>query len=118
MAPIRGRSATVYSILLLRHDSSVGERSKREPCVRVDSAKGKDAMSVIRQLSLVKGEERFIFRYQAGQETEVIDAFASMAADRANEFDWFDAAVLSYQMGRRLETELEQLAAPSKKHDA
>ncbi|MBI4716493.1 MAG: hypothetical protein HY763_01695 [Planctomycetes bacterium] len=67
-------------------------------------------MSVIRQLSLVKGGERFVFRYQAGQEAEVIDAFASLAADQASRFDWFDAAVLSYQMGRRLETELDQIA--------
>ncbi len=67
-------------------------------------------MNVIRQLSLVKGEERFVFRYQAGQEAEVIDAFASMASDQSSEFDWFDAAVLSYQMGRRLETELDQIA--------
>ncbi len=59
---------------------------------------------MIRQLSLVKGAERFVFRYQAGHEPEVIDAFASLAADRTSSFDWFDAAVLSYQMGRRLET--------------
>ncbi len=68
-------------------------------------------MSVIRQLSLVKGAERFVFRYQAGHEPKVIDAFASLAADRTSSFDWFDAAVLSYQMGRRLETELEQVGA-------
>ena len=67
-------------------------------------------MSVIRQLSLVKGEERFIFRYQAGREAEVIDAFASLASDQGSRFDWFDAPVLSYQMGRRLETELDQIA--------
>jgi hypothetical protein len=67
-------------------------------------------MNVIRQLSLVKGEDRFIFRYKAGQEAEVIDAFASMASDQESQFDWFDAAVLSYQMGRRLETELDQIA--------
>jgi hypothetical protein len=67
-------------------------------------------MSVVRQLSLVKGEERFVFRYSAGQEPEVIDAFAEMAANPESCFDWFDAAVLSYQMGRRLETELDQIA--------
>jgi len=71
---------------------------------------GRNAMGVIRQLSLVKDDERFVFRYQAGQEAVVIDAFAEMAADQANRFDWFDAAVLSYQMGRRLETELDQIA--------
>ena len=67
-------------------------------------------MSVIRQLSLVKGEERFVFRYQTGHEPDVIDAFASLAADQKSRFDWFDAAVLSYQMGRRLETELDKIA--------
>lgn len=67
-------------------------------------------MSVIRQLSLVKGDERFIFRYTTGQEAQVIDAFASLAGNAGSDFDWFDAAVLSYQMGRRLETELDQIA--------
>ena len=62
-----------------------------------------------RQLSLVKGAQRFVFRYQSGHEAEVIDAFASLAADNASQFDWFDAAVLSYQMGRRLETELDKI---------
>ena len=72
--------------------------------------RGKDAVGVIRQLSLVKGEERFVFRYQQGQEPRVVDAFAELAVDRESSFDWFDAAVLSYQMGRRLETELDQIA--------
>jgi hypothetical protein len=67
-------------------------------------------MKAVRQLSLVKGSERYVFRYSAGHEAEVIDAFASLASDQANRFDWFDAAVLSYQMGRRLETELDQIA--------
>ena len=67
-------------------------------------------MKQIRQLSLVKGKERYVFRYSAGQEADVIDRFASLATDRGSDFDWFDAAVLSYQMGRRLEKELDQVA--------
>ena len=67
-------------------------------------------MKVVRQLSLVKGSERYVFRYPAGHEADVIDAFASLASDKSSRFDWFDAAVLSYQMGRRLETELDQIA--------
>ena len=72
--------------------------------------RGRDAVGAIRQLSLVKGEERFVFRYQQGHEPQVVDAFAELAADRESSFDWFDAAVLSYQMGRRLETELDLIA--------
>jgi hypothetical protein len=64
-------------------------------------------MKVMRQLSLVKGHHRYVFRYEAGREAEIIANFASMAADPDSDFDWFDAAVLSYQMGRRLEMELE-----------
>lgn len=66
-------------------------------------------MDEVRQLSLVKGAERYVFRYCTGCETQVIDTFARLANDRSSQFDWFDAAVLSYQMGRRLEMELDQI---------
>lgn len=74
-------------------------------------------MSETRQLSLVKGEERFVFRYQAGQESQVIDAFASMAGNQDSCFDWFDAAVLSYQMGRRIESDLDRMAVSSERQE-
>jgi len=67
-------------------------------------------MSTVRQLSLVKGKHRYVFRYPAGREADIIATFANMAADTKQDFDWFDAAVLSYQMGRRLEMELEQVS--------
>lgn len=63
----------------------------------------------VRQLSLVKGRHRYLFRYRPGAEAEVIAAFAGLASDARCDFDWFDAAVLSYQMGRRLELELDEL---------
>ena len=66
-------------------------------------------MKQIRQLSLVKGSERFVFRYPTGCEAQLIDRLATLAADRSSELDWFDAAVLSYQMGRRLEKELDEI---------
>lgn len=66
-------------------------------------------MDVTRQLSLIKGKHRFVFRYCSGCEEELVDALATMANDPASDFDWFDAAVLSYQMGRRIEAEVEQL---------
>lgn len=64
-------------------------------------------MNSMQQLSLVKGAHRYVFRYPPGREAEVIGAFASLANDPESNFDWFDAAVLSYQMGRRLELELD-----------
>jgi hypothetical protein len=68
-------------------------------------------MNRVRQLSLVKGKHRYMFRYQAGREEDIIAAFAAMAEDTESDFDWFDAAVLSYQMGRRLEMDLEEIQA-------
>lgn len=65
----------------------------------------------VRQLSLVKGKHRYLFRYHPGNEADVIGAFANLASDGTTDFDWFDAAVLSYQMGRRLELELDELRA-------
>ena len=66
-------------------------------------------MRLVRQLSLVKSGHRYVFRYPAGREADIIAAFAEMAADHQTGFDWFDAAVLSYQMGRRLELDLEEV---------
>ena len=63
-----------------------------------------------RQLSLVKGRHRFVFEYEEGNESDLVGSFVDLAGDAKSEFDWFDAAVLSYQMGRRLETELDQIA--------
>lgn len=65
----------------------------------------------VRQLSLVKGRHRYLFRYRPGNEADVIGALATLAGDAESGFDWFDAAVLSYQMGRRIETEIDELRA-------
>lgn len=64
-----------------------------------------NAMTPIHEISLVKGEERFVFRFTHGDELHLIDKFSSLAADPSVGFDWFDAAALSYQISRRLEIE-------------
>jgi hypothetical protein len=66
-----------------------------------------------RQLSLVKGEHHFVFRYRQGFESEVIQAMAELAEDPTSAFDWFDAAVLSVQLGQCLELELDGTSAAS-----
>jgi len=54
-----------------------------------------------RCLSLAKGRHRYVFWYYAGQEAEVMASLIRMAEEANGEFDWFDAAVLSYQIGRQ-----------------
>lgn len=65
-----------------------------------------------RELSLVKGEERFVFRYEPGNEEDVLDAFVVMANERGSNFDWFDAAVLSFQLSKHLVEEADELLCP------
>jgi hypothetical protein len=62
----------------------------------------------IKTLSLMKGKEHFCFRYEVGQETKVLDALIEMVNRRDMHFDWFDAAVLSHQLGQHLAKELKR----------
>ncbi|QOV91485.1 hypothetical protein [Humisphaera borealis] len=61
---------------------------------------------VFKTLSLVKGQHRFCFRYEVGDEPRVLDALVEMVHRREMPFDWFDAAVLSHQLGQHLAKEL------------
>lgn len=61
----------------------------------------------MKTLSLVKGRQHFCFRYETGQEAKVLDALVEMVNRRDVAFDWFDAAVLSHQLGRHLAKELK-----------
>jgi hypothetical protein len=58
-------------------------------------------------LSLIKGREHFCFRYEIGQEEQVLRAMIDMVHRRDLKFDWFDAAVLSHQLGRHLAKEMK-----------
>ncbi len=55
-----------------------------------------------RQLVLNKGMEKFIFRYDSGCEDKLLDAFIEQAKDKRTNFDWFDAAVLSFKLTQSL----------------
>ena len=70
---------------------------------------GKDdaAKSATKTLSLVKGNQQFCFRYQVGEEAKVLESLIDMVNRRELPFDWFDAAVLSHQLGQHLAKELK-----------
>lgn len=54
------------------------------------------------QLVLTKGTEKYIFRYQSGSEDKLLDALIDQAKDGRTDFDWFDAAVLSFKLTQAL----------------
>lgn len=62
-----------------------------------------------RQLVLVKNGHRYVFRYERGEETKVLAGLVDMARDPKSELDWFDAAVLSHQLGQRMSEQLDRL---------
>ena len=64
-------------------------------------------MSDTKTLSLVKGKQHFCFRYEIGDESKVLDALVDMVNRRELSFDWFDAAVVSHQLGQHLAKELK-----------
>jgi hypothetical protein len=67
----------------------------------------KDETPAMKTLSLVKGQHQFCFRYEVGQESKVLEALVDMVHRRELCFDWFDAAVLSHQLGQHLAKELK-----------
>lgn len=46
------------------------------------------------RVSLVKGSQRWHFRWEQGEEAALIDAIAGLARDPEIPFDWFDAAIV------------------------
>lgn len=65
-----------------------------------------------RQLVLMKHGRRYIFRYAPGEEVKLLDELVCLAGDPTSELDWFDAAVLSHQMGQRFGHVFENLLKP------
>jgi len=62
-----------------------------------------------RQLILNKGAEKYIFRYENGREDELLDALIEQAKDKRTDFDWFDAAVLSFKLTQSLIGKADEL---------
>lgn len=62
-----------------------------------------------RQLVLNKGSEKFIFRYDCGCEDKLLDALIEQARDSRTNFDWFDAAVLSFKLTQSLMIQADEL---------
>ena len=62
-----------------------------------------------RQLLLNKGKEKYIFRYDHGNEDELLDALIDQAKDSRTNFDWFDAAVLSFKLTQLLISQADEL---------
>ncbi len=68
-----------------------------------------------RQLILNKGAEKFIFRYDSGSEDELLDALIDQVKDNRTDFDWFDAAVLSFKLTQSLMGQADKIIYQSQR---
>lgn len=62
-----------------------------------------------RQVILMKKGQRFVFRYECGQEMQLLNHLICLADDNDSDLDWFDVAVLSHQIGQRMGHQLQKL---------
>lgn len=70
----------------------------------------------LRQLILNKSGEKFIFRYEDGREDELLDVLVEQAKDKRTNFDWFDAAVLSFKLTQTLISRADELIQDTQIH--
>jgi hypothetical protein len=82
-------------------------KSNAQPAATAKAGGTAATAAATKMLSLMKGQHRFCFRYQTGDEPQVLDALVEMVNRRDVSFDWFDAAVLSHQLGQHLAKELK-----------
>lgn len=67
----------------------------------------------IRELELIRRDEKFgfqhyIIRYELGQEAKVLEYLIEKVNSGEIGLDWFDAAVLSHQLGQHLAQDLKK----------
>ena len=60
----------------------------------------------MKQIEILKGKHLFRFRYTEGDEQAVLDTLVEFVHRRDLSFDWFEAAVLSHQLGQHMAKEL------------
>lgn len=64
-------------------------------------------MAETKTLSLIKGCHHFCFKYEVGEEAKVLDIIIEMVHRRDLDFDWFDAAIISQQLGQHMLKQLK-----------
>jgi len=63
----------------------------------------------LRELVLVKASQRYVFRCARGEEPKLLDQLIDMARDPESDLQWFDAAMLSHQLGTRIADQLAKV---------
>lgn len=60
-------------------------------------------------MTLVKGPHRWRFACEAGSEAALLRRLSELAGQPGIPFDWFDAALVSHQLSKRLKPGLHRI---------
>jgi hypothetical protein len=63
---------------------------------------GGSASALREPVTLVKGSHRWTFTCETGEESALLKRLSELASDGDVPFDWFDAALVSHQLSKRL----------------
>lgn len=64
------------------------------------------------EFALVKNGRRYVFNCAPGHEAQTLNEIAEMVTRSDSDLTWFDAAVLSHQLGERMSKRLRDLGTP------
>lgn len=59
--------------------------------------------------TLIKGKHHWVFSCDPGDEAELLRCLSELASRPDVQFDWFDAALVSHQLSRRLKSGLARI---------
>ena len=68
-----------------------------------------------RKLVLVKNNQRWTFRCAPGQESSLLGRLTEMVRDPNVDLTWFDAAVLTHEIGHGLSQQLQRMRKTSRR---
>jgi hypothetical protein len=74
-----------------------------------DATESADGPALREPVTLVKGSHRWTFSCEAGDEASLLKRLSELASDRNAPFDWFDAALVSHQLSKRLKPGLQRI---------
>lgn len=95
------------------YDDQTNQRAKRRPSAIRPAAAGAAAEAgggaAGEPVTLVKGGHKWTFRCDPGDEPELLRRVTELARSEDVPFDWFDAALVTHQLSKRLKAGLYRI---------
>lgn len=87
----------------------MSEDQTRRRNARRGGEAGGQSVALREPVTLVKGAHRWSFCCEPGEEPVLLRRLSELASDPQMPFDWFDAALVSHQLSKRLRPGLQRI---------